>query len=276
MQQSDRRQWITAGGAAIVSSMMTTTVRPDNARAVADIPIASDVTDKVFVDIKGLPTSTAGQGSSTQRIVIGLFGKDSPESASKLRSLMSEKGLPAACKPKEEKLLQKDQLEANKIYNNCIESETLGVNYDYAQIWRIQKDLRIDFGSVAGRFIAREFPTWEEKQPNKLTHDRPYLVSVRRGNDSGFSFTIYPGGGNTKDLDENQIIVGQVIEGMDVVDALNEVPIVKSANVNYMALTGGATAKDAPTRACFYGGSMYCNENKPLVKLQMYRTGVLQ
>jgi hypothetical protein len=47
-----------------------------------------------------------------------------------LKSLMSDKGLAAKCKPKEEKLLQKDQLEANKIYNNCIEAESLGVNYD--------------------------------------------------------------------------------------------------------------------------------------------------
>jgi cyclophilin family peptidyl-prolyl cis-trans isomerase len=223
----------------------------------------------------GLP-AVGGEPSNTRRIVIGLFGKDSPQSVAKLKSLMSNEGLPAACKPKEQKLLQKDQLEANKIYNNCVESQQMGVNYDYAQIWRVQKNQRIDFGSLAGRFIARESPTWEEKQPNNLRHDRPYLVSVRRGSDSGFSFTVYPGGGDAKDLDENQIIIGQVIDGMDVVDALNEVPIVKSANVNYMGLTGGPKTKDAPTRSCFYGGDLYCNENKPLIKLQMYRTGVLQ
>lgn len=161
------------------------------------------------------------------------------------------------------------------VWNGAFSQIFISLPTRSAQVWRIQKNKRIDFGSLAGRFIARESPTWEEKEPNKLKHDRPYLVSVKRGNDSGFSFTIYPGGDDTKDLDDNQIILGQVIEGMEVIDTLNEVPIVKSANINYMALTGGASAKDAPTRACYYGGSMYCNEFKPLVKLQMYRTGIL-
>jgi cyclophilin family peptidyl-prolyl cis-trans isomerase len=187
---------------------------------------------------------------------------------------MTPEGLSAPCKPKEQKMLQREQLEANKVYNSCIEGQDKGVNYDYAQVWRIVKGERIDFGSVAGRFIAREFPTWEETQPNNLKHDRPGIVSVRKGSDSGFSFTITPAG-NTN-LNESHIVIGQVLEGMDVVEALNNVPVVKAAKgANYMALTGGAKIKEAPTRSCLYGGDMYCSENKPLVKLVMYNTGIL-
>jgi cyclophilin family peptidyl-prolyl cis-trans isomerase len=155
-------------------------------------------------------------------------------------------------------MLQREQLEANKVYNSCIEGQDKGVNYDYAQIWRVVKGERIDFGSVAGRFIAREFPTWEESKSNNLRHDRPGIVSVRRGSDSGFTFTIYPGGkADTSNLDENQIVIGQVLEGLDVVEALNNIPVVKAAKgANYMGLTGGPKIKDAPTRSCLYGGDM--------------------
>lgn len=271
-----RRLWLERNCAVAIASLIAVD-RPAPALA-QDTSVVSDVTDKIYVDIKGLPATEEGEApGGTRRIVIGLFGKDSPQSVDKLKKLMNEKeGLPAACKPKEEKMLQREQLEMNKVYQSCIEGQDKGVNYDYAQIWRIVKGERIDFGSVAGRFVARESPVWEESQSNSLKHDRKGIVSVRKGSDSGFSFTIYPGGGKeTAELDDNQIVVGQVIEGLDVLEALNNVPVVKAAKVNYMGLTGGPTNRDAPTRACLYGGAMYCNENKPLVKLTMSRTGIL-
>ncbi|KAG7367262.1 cyclophilin type peptidyl-prolyl cis-trans isomerase [Nitzschia inconspicua] len=271
----ERREWLRNGMSAaglVVYSMM----EPVPSASALSTASAAEVTSKVYVDIKGLPTTEGTPSTGTQRIVIGLFGKDAPNSVEKLVKLMSPQGLPALCKPRGEKLLQREQLEANKVYNSCIEGQDKGVNYDYAQIWRIVKGERIDFGSVAGRFVARENPTWGEDKPNGLRNDRPGMVSVRKGADSGFSFTIYPGGSsNTIDLDQNQIVVGQVLEGLDVVEALNNVPVVKAAKVNYMGLTGGPRAKDAPTRSCLYGGPMYCNEDKPLIKLTMYQTGVL-
>jgi cyclophilin family peptidyl-prolyl cis-trans isomerase len=240
--------------AAMAGSTLIHTVQAASAAS-----LLAEVTDKVYIDVKGLPPIQGAAPGGTRRIVIGLFGKEAPDSVGKLIKLMSNEGLPAACKPKEVKLLQKDQLEANKVYNSCIEGQDKGVNYDFAQIWRIIKGERIDFGSVAGRFVAREFPNWDESKPNGLKHSAPGVVSVRRGSDSGFSFTIYPGGNtNPKDLDENHIVVGQVIEGLDVVEALNDTPVVKAAKVNYMGLTGGPNTKDAPTRACLYGGPMYC------------------
>ena len=241
------------------------------------VSLASQVTDKIYLDIKGLPT-TEGEAPTTKRIVIGLFGKNAPQSTEKLKKLVGSEGLPAPCKPKEERLLQREQLEANKVYNSCIENQEKGVNYDYAQIWRVIKGERIDFGSVAGRFVARENPLWDEiTSSSVLKHDRAGLVSVRRGSDSGFGFTVYPGGkGDIADLDENHIIVGQVLEGMDVIEAINNIPVITSAKVNYMALTGGPNNQSAPSRACRYGGAMYCNENKPLVKLTIYKTGLAQ
>ena len=145
-----------------------------------------------------------------------------------------------------------------------------------------EEDERIDLGAVSGKFVAREYPDWQESASSPLKHDAPGIVSVRRGNDSGFGFTIYPGNNaaatssSSSYLDDEHIVIGRVLEGMDVVQALNEVPVIASSKVNYMSLTGGTTTKNAPTRSCRYGGPMYCNENKPLVKLSITETGILR
>lgn len=245
-----------------------------------------EVTDKVFVDISGLSSSASAELGQTQRIVLGLFGKDAPESVQKLQRLHSSAGLVGPCKPlKEDFLIQREQLEANKVYRSCTETKDKGTTYDYAQIWRIIKDERIDLGSVSGKFIAREFPTWAEKAATKSTSDYlslngpKYLAAVRKGSDSGFGYTIFPvaTASSNQDLLDNYLVVGKVLEGEEVVAKINAVSVVSSAkNLNYMAIVGGGGAKsNAPSRSCRYGGPMYCNENKPLIKLTMFRTGVL-
>lgn len=173
-------------------------------------------------------------------------------------------------------MLQKEQLEANKVYNRCKENEEEGVSLKFSTIWRVIKDERIDVGAVSGGFIAREYPEWNEAVDSNLKHDTFGVVSVRKGNDGGFGFSIYTGvnGENAKQLDSEHIVVGRVIEGLDLVRQLNNVPVITSAKINYMAITGGPKAKTAPDRSCTYGGPMYCNENKPLVKLSLASTGV--
>jgi cyclophilin family peptidyl-prolyl cis-trans isomerase len=70
-------------------------------------------------------------------------------------------------------------------------------------------------------------------------------VSVQRGNDSGFGFSIYPGKTAKSDTGGSTVI-GKVIEGLDVIEDLNEFQVVKSSKVNYMALTGSDGMKSAP------------------------------
>lgn len=254
-----------------------------------------DVTDRVYVDVSGLTASASAELGKSQRIVLGLFGKDAPESTNKLKLLFGNQGLDAPCKPlKEDFLIQREQLEANKVYRSCIEGQERGVTYDYAQIWRIVKDERIDFGSLSGKFNAREYPTWAEKTTTttpsasdylKGTAPSKYLVGVRKGSDSGFGYTLFPmaTAGSNKDFLENYLVVGTVLEGEDVVDQINEVSVVASAkSLNYMSIVGGggggggkAGGNNAPKKDCRYGGPMYCNENKPLTKLTMFRTGIL-
>lgn len=256
-------------------TLSTITKSPDVAVAIERKSTSdAEITDKIFLELKGLSSDPT---ASPARIVIGLFGKDAPNSVSILKQLVSAAGLPSKCKPLEQRSLQKEQLEANKVYNSCIESQRSGVTYDLSTVWRVSKNRRIDLGAVAGRFIAREFPTFQDDR-DTLTHDAPGVVSVRRGNDGGFGFTIYPGGSDNdgvKSLNEENIVIGRVVEGMDIVSQLNELPVVQSSKVNYMGLTGGPTVKTAPSRSCFYGGPMYCNENKPLKKISIFATGIL-
>lgn len=106
-----------------------------------------------------------------------------------------------------------------------------------------------------------------------------YLVAVRKGSDSGFGYTLFPTATarSNQDFLENYLVVGSVLEGDDAVDQINDVSVVASAKVNYMSIVGGGggSKTNAPKKDCRYGGPMYCNENKPLTKLTMFRTGVL-
>jgi len=242
----------------------------------------AEVTDRVYFALQGLPSSP----SEPKRVVIGLFGKQAPQSVRKLKQLFSPSvGLPAPCRPRAVRTLEKEQLQANKVYNTCKTQEATGVSLQYSTVWRIVPNERIDVGDVAGKFVAREYPSWSEDQSSAdyvLRHSQAGVVSVRRGNEGGFGFTIYPGSGDKNFgetvLDDQHIIVGRVLEGMDVVRELNtKVPVITtSSQLNFMALAGGGSQnKAAPSRACTYGGPMYCNENKPLIKLSLSETGVL-
>jgi cyclophilin family peptidyl-prolyl cis-trans isomerase len=263
------------GGATTTTTATATATTKSTADAV--------ITDRIFVEFKGLSSpSSPGDDVPVDRIVIGLFGDDSPQPVSVLKKLVTKEGYPSKCKPLdvESRTLEKERLEARKVYNSCLETEeTQGVNYDYSTVWRVVRDERIDLGAVSGRFVARESPTYVDASASsgggaRLRHDAPGVVSVRRRDGGGFGFTIYPGTGPTSSLDEGNIVVGRVVEGMDVVGKLNDVTVVRSAGA---ALSpGGRELRGTPSRGCRYGGSEYfCNENKPLRKVLLDRTGLL-
>jgi hypothetical protein len=64
----------------------------------------------------------------------------------------------------------------------------------YSTVWRIHKNESIDVGAVTCKDVAREYPTRMGKQGSetKLRIDAPGVVTVRRCNEGGFGFSIYP------------------------------------------------------------------------------------
>ena len=280
------------------------------------------ITDKIYIEFKGLsPTADSSTSAATttttttpDRIVIGLFGKDAPQPVSILKSLVTTQGYPAKCKPLENndnynaRLLEKERLEGRKVYNTCLQSQdNQGVNYYYSTVWRVIPNIRIDVGAtVSGKFIARENPIFMDKEnddstttttatTSRLTHDTPGVVSVRRGDGGGYGFTIFPGSGTSTStseydatlfsvstLNDENIVVGRIIEGMDVIQRLNNVPVIHNT---FAATAGGggqssssssSVLKGMPSRGCRYGGSEYfCAENKPLRKIVLDKMGVL-
>ena len=142
----------------------------------------------------------------------------------------------------------------------------------------ISESLKFIKNLSKNKFVSREFPNFSESSPpSSLKHSIVGTVSVRRGNDSGFGFTIAPTytSKSTSVLDEDNIVVGRILEGMEVVEQLNNLPVVQSSSVNYMGLTGGTKGKTAPDRSCRYGGPMSCNELKPMKKVTVIRCGTM-
>ena len=262
---STRRNFFTSiASSAVMISSLPTSVNAEDKRSTID----ATITDKIFIEFKGL----SAPSEPNDRIVIGLFGNDAPQPVSVLKQVVTPLGYKSKCKPLDtSRTFEKEQLEANKVYNNCIEKEdTVGVNYEYSTVWRVVSNERLDIGAVSGKFIAREPPNFEDKQSG-LKHDEKGVVSVRRGNESGYGFTIFPGGNAqaAQTLDQENVVVGRVIEGMDVVDKLNSIPVVKNT-------LAGNKKKTAPSRACRYGGNeLFCNEQKPLKKVTLDKTGIL-
>lgn len=260
-----RREMIKSGSSFLTGMMIFggNSLTSSVSRA-AESDDSMEITSKIFLELKGLSST------GTDRVVIGLFGKAAPHSVSIIQALCSPAGWDSPCRPLEQRMLQKDQLEANKVFNACVESQDKGVTYDFSAVWRIIPDQQIEIGAVTGKYLSRIPPHFDDKQSvPSSTINTAGLVTVRRGNDGGFGFSILPVEGLSEIDWENRIIVGRVLDGMSVVNQLNTgVPIVQRSS--------SSTLRTAPSRACRYGSTeFYCNDYKPLKKILITQSGVL-
>ena len=239
------------------------------------VDTAAEVTDRVFMDIKIQGVNTASenkrgskiedQAAAEGRIVIGLYGKDAPETTSLFRELFAGT-LAAECQEMSlEAATQRELLQKKQPFKQCKAAEDKPVNLEDSQVWRILADERIDFGRLKGKFLLREAP--EIQEANTLTHDRAGVVSAKKGG-GAFEFAVTPGP-NTK-MDDKNVVFGQVLEGFDLVAKLNMTPVKKF--VGNVGEKEDATATDG---ACYYGSkNAFCGANKPLQRITVVRAGL--
>jgi peptidyl-prolyl cis-trans isomerase B (cyclophilin B) len=161
------------------------------------------VTSEVYLDV------SVARGPA-ERITLGVFGDDAPAASKFFLSI-------------------------------CKGDYGEGVSYDGAQVSRIQADKRIDVGKLAKGGNKKQ-ETWMDNMgkvrirsvslaskathndQNDLHHDAPGVLSVKRGGGT-FDFTIAPQ--LNPALDGENVVIGKVLSGMDIVNRINKIPVSK-------------------------------------------------
>lgn len=173
-------------------------------------PIFAHAEEPVITAKVNLGFKVAGSSSvvsKVQGVTIGVYGNESPLSSKVFLSL-------------------------------CAGENPWDVSYDLSQVSRILKDQRIDVGKFAKGGGQRQ-ETWMDNvgkvrirnvnvaentvnnDQNNLRHDSAGVVSMKKGGGS-FEFSISPKA-NPK-MDEEQVVIGRVLGGLDVIEQINEVP----------------------------------------------------
>ena len=203
-QQKQREEAVatTANTASTISSTETEPVKPTSTPA---------ITSQAYLDV-----SIARQ--KPQRVTLGLYGTAAPGATKFFLSV-------------------------------CKGDYGDGVSYDGSQVSLVQKDELITVGKLAygggksteikdGKIRAYNLAErFVNTDTNDLKHDTPGLVSVpKRGGTFEFNISPKP----NLDLDEENLVIGRVTQGMEVIDEINDIPVSREDGIGSKAAFSSA------------------------------------
>lgn len=199
LSSSTRRQFLRIF--TLISLSTTTTL--DSTPLYSQTLNLPKVTDHVYFDI-----SVAGKPCG--RILIDLYGDEAPKSVDTFKNLV----------------------------NGTLRSRSgKTTGYRYSQASRVVSNKRIELGRIKQIDAVNQQPGTPQRQTipvpipenrdtNLLSHDQPGLVSVKRG--GSFEFNVLLDADST--LDDQSIVIGRIVDGMDVIQRLSKVPTNKKTN----------------------------------------------
>jgi len=254
----DRRRWIeamTLWTTVGIASAAVAAAEEEEGGAIL-LPTAPKVTRKVQVDVA---VQMSAEETARRRLVLGLYGDEAPTATSAFSQLAAgQLEAPCATDGSEGELFQRGALTKKSVGRACLAEEAKPVSYSGSQVWRIVKGKRVDFGQVQGKFAQRVPPISPPSEARGLQHDASGLLSVPKSG-GAFDFTVTLG--PVPELDDTNKVIGRVLEGMDTLEFLADVPVVSFSGQG----EGMATSRQ---KQCFYGSSdTYCSQLKPIKKI---------
>jgi cyclophilin family peptidyl-prolyl cis-trans isomerase len=229
--------------ASTPSAFVSTLAIAEDASVEAPASKASSASQPKVTAVTNLDIAFGSKSAPGRSVKLGIYGNEAPQ-ASKLFLLV------------------------------CKGEYKAGISYDEAQVSKIEKGRRIDVGKLAlgaaqkqetymdgaGKVRIRSVNQAAQalhNDANALKHDGVGVVSVPKGGGS-FEFTITPAANPT--LDEDHLVIGKVLSGLDVIDQINEIPVSREDSLGtkgfYSNLGKG-----------FDGRAKIASINKPLQKV---------
>lgn len=245
------------------ASLLLAASLPLSLPAIAADAISPKTTAKVFLDVMiGSGKGLRDDGTKrTQTLEIALYGDEAPQSSKFFAALCMGQYIP--------------EESTRKLPNG----DDIIVSYDGSQVSRIVKDKRIDVGKFALGSNQRQTTTRDSvgkvrisninlasnvihSDKNDLRHDSIGIVSVPKAGQT-FEFTIAPS--PNAELDSDHIVIGRVIEGIDVVEKINAVPTSREDGTKQLFINAGKS---------FDGRAKIAAVGRPLQKITITRCSV--
>lgn len=215
------------------------------------------ITAKCAFDIRiGLDSSV-----QPQRVVIGLFGEDAPVLTKNFLDACAGRVPGEAGQSARYQLATARSISQNRLISFA---DFVGGNY----LFRRTAPSR--GGMVKEEKIPLAGPDTKTDEANDLRHDTVGRVSMPKGGGT-YNFLISPVA-NGAFLDKNNVVVGQVLEGLDCVEAMNAVKTTPKGGI--LNAASGRGPDDKVGAQAKEGADDYLNQ--PLQKVKIVRSKVLE